>query len=250
MSEDQNDVKEEEVVETSETSSVEENPTEEVEESEEEVESTEETETEEPETETGDSTNKGANQRIRELNAKAKAAEEKAQSLAQRIEELTGSSEPQGYQPYTPSIEPGSEVSPEQYRQDVARQADSIVTLRLKQQEAIARMRSESAEAVRKYPELDPDSEAFNKDLSDTIFDATEAYVSKNPYSASVSSFVDRLMKPYQRAISTETGKASENLAKQVSQAALKPTSVRNEEKGVEDKTIAELEAEYGIVNS
>ena len=244
MSDIQEDVKEEVAVETTETQSVDEETTEEVTTEE----SPEASETPVEETETDESTNKGANQRIRELNAKAKAAEEKAQSLAQRLEELTGSHEPSGYQPYQPSVEPGSEVSPEQYKQDVMRTADGIVTLKLKQQEAIGRIRSESLDAVRKYPELDPDSEHFNKELSDTVYDATEALISKNPYSASVSKFVDRLMKPYQRAVTNEVGKATENLAKQVSQAALKPTQIRSEEKRNEDKTIAELEAELGTV--
>jgi hypothetical protein len=243
MSETNEDVKQEVVVETTETPSVEENPTEEVVTGE----STEASETPTETNETGESTSKGANQRIRELNAKAKAAEEKAQSLAQRLEELTGSNEPMG-QPYTPSVEPGSEISSEQYEQDVMRAADGLVNLRLKQQEAISRIKSESVEAVRKYPELDPDSEDFNKELSDTVFDATEAFISKSPYSASVGKFVDRLMKPYQRAVTKEVGKATENLAKQVSQAALKPTQVRSEVKSDKDKTIAELEAELGTV--
>jgi hypothetical protein len=245
MSDVNQDVKEEVAVETTETPSVPEETTEEV--------TTEETkpagEADAVETETVEGTNKGANQRIRELNAKAKAAEAKAQSFAQKLEELTSSKELQG-QPYQPPVEPGTEISPEQYRQDVARQADSIVTLRLKQQEAINRIKSESVESVRKYPELDPESEDFNKELSDTVFDATEAFISKNPYSASVSKFVDRLMKPYQRAVTSEVGKATENLAKQVSQAALKPTQIRKEEKSTADKSIAELEAELGIVNS
>ena len=246
MSETNEDVKQEVVVETTETPSVDENPTEEVTNQE----SPEASETPEEETETGESTNKGANQRIRELNAKAKAAEEKAQSLAQRLEELTGSNEPQGYTPYTPSVEPGSEISPDQYKQDVMRTADGIVTLKLKQQEAISRIKSESLEAVRKYPELDPDSEHFNKELSDTVTEAVEAVVRDKPYSASVSKFVDKLMKPYQRAVTTEVGKVSEKLATQVSQSALKPTQVRSEVKSDSDKSIAELEAELGVIVS
>lgn len=240
----ENDVNEV-AVETTENSSIPEETTEEVTTNE----STEASDTQVEETETGESTGKGANQRIRELNAKAKAAEEKAQSLAQRLEELTGSGEPMG-QPYQPQVEPGSEITSEQYKQDVMRAADSLVTLKLKQQEAISRIKSESIEAVRKYPELDPESESFNKELSDTVFDATEAFISKNPYSASVSKFVDRLMKPYQRAVTTEVGKATENLAKQVSQAALKPTQVRSEEKSAKDMTAAELEAKLGIVQA
>lgn len=245
MSEQNEDVKQEVAVETTENSSIPEETTEEVttEESQPAGEALNEVE------ETVDSPAKGANQRIRELNAKAKEAEARAQSLAQRLEELTGSSEPQG-QPYQSQVEPGSEISPEQYQQDVARQADAIVTLRLKQQEAIGRIKSESVEAVRKHPELDPDSDSFNKELSDAIYEATEAYLSKNPYTASVGKFVDRLMSPYKKAVSAEVGKVSENLAKQVSQSALKPTQVRTEAKSAKEKSIAELEAELGVVQA
>jgi len=246
MSEEMNDVKEEMAVETIEESSTPEETTEEVTTNE----SPEASETHTEETETDESTNKGANQRIRELVADKKAAQEKAQSLAQRLEELTGSNEPQGYQPYTPSVEPGSEISPDQYKQDVMRTADGIVTLKLKQQEAIGRIRSESIETIRKYPELDPDSEHFNKELSDTVTEAVEAVVRDKPYSASVSKFVDKLMKPYQRAVTTEVGKVSEKLATQVSQSALKPTQVRSEVKSDSDKSIAELEAELGVIVS
>ena len=211
-------------------------------------EATPEIKTEEAEpTETGDSS-KGANQRIRELNAKAKAAEQKAQSLAQRLEELSKVSD-NTLPPYNPVIEPGTEISPEQYRQDVGRQADAIVTLRLKQQETLNKIKSESLDAVRAYPELDPESEVFDKDLSDTVTEAVEAYVKVDPYNASVGKFVDRLMKPYQRAVTKEVGQVSEKLAKQVSETALRPTSIRQAEKPVNEKTIAELEAELGIVN-
>jgi predicted glycosyltransferase len=120
----------------------------------------------------------------------------------------------------------------------------------LKQKDAEHRIVSEAVESVRKYPELDPSSEHFNKELSDSINEAVEAKVRLNPYSVSVGKFVDQMMKPYKQAVDSEVGKATENLAKQVSEAALKPNSVRNEEKGTADKSIAELEAEYGIVTS
>lgn len=241
---DQEDVKETGEVENAQTeSSTVEAATEEVEEA------TPETKTEEAEpTETGDSSKKGANQRIRELNAKAKAAEEKAQSLAQRLEELSKASD-NTLPPYNPTIEPGTEISPEQYSQDVARKADAIVTLRMKQQDTLNRIKSESIEAVGAYPELDPESDSFNKDLSDSITDAVEAHLRVNP-DKSVTELVSKLMKPYKRAVDKEVGQVSENLAKQVSETALRPTSVRQAEKSNNDKTIAELEAELGVVVS
>ena len=216
-----------------------------------ETESTEEVKTEEEKTETEESSKKGANQRIRELNEKAKAAEARAQSLADRLAEITGSVELAGFnQPYVSQVQPGAEISPEQYEQDVTRKADSLVTLRLKQQEVTNRINNEANDSIRKYPQLDPESNSFDKELSDSITEATEGYVNKNPYGAKVSQFVDKLMKPYQRAVDKEVGKVTENIAKQVSQTALRPTSVRQVEKKTEDMTVAELEAELGIVSS
>jgi len=213
----------------------------------EEAESTEEAETEEQEAETSGEPKKGYNQRVRELNARTKQAEAKAQSLADRIAELTGSVEPTQYEP---QITPGAEVSEDQYRQDLMRTANSIVEIKIKQSEAAARHTNEANDSLRRYPQLDPQSNDFDQELSDTVTEATEAYVSKSPYTASISKFVDRLMKPYQKAITKEVGKEKETLAKQVSQTALRPTSIRSEDKKIEDKSIAELEEELGIIQS
>lgn len=215
------------------------------------VESTEETETQTTEGETIDAPKKGYSARVQELANKARSAEDKVKSLEERIAELTGSVEPQtDFSQYSPQVEPGSEVSPDQYRTDVLRTAESMVTLKLKQSEAVNRINSESSESMRKYPELDPSSDSFNKELSESITDAVEAHVKVNPYSASVSKFVDKLMKPYKGAVDKEVGKAAENIAKQVSAAALKPTNVSRPEKNASEKSIAELEAELGIVQA
>lgn len=196
---------------------------------------------------------KGFQSRVKELVKERDEAKEQAQSLAQRLEELTGEVSPTGQEipQYTPQYEPGSEVTPEQYQQDVTRTADSLVQLRLKQSEAVNRINNESRDAIRKYPELDPDDkEHFNRELSDSITEATEHYVKSNPYSASVTKFVDKLMTPYKRAVSKEVGQATENIAKQVSSAALRPTSVKSGEKTASEKSIAELEAELGVVQA
>lgn len=217
----------------------------------EEAEPTGEGEAEEAETETSEKPKKGFSQRVRELNARAKEAEAKAESLSQRLAELTGSVESrEQLSQYRPQVEPGSEISPEQYQADVLRTADSIVALRLKQQEAVNRINSESGEAMKQYPELDPESESFDKELSDAVIEAVEAKVLANPYSASVKSVVDKMMKPYKKAVTNGVGKASEGLAKQVSESALRPTSVQKKEKSAEEKTIEELEEDLGIVQN
>ena len=220
------------------------------------VESTEETKEETVETE--EEPKKGAAQRIRELDEKAKtavaeadAAKAESKSLADKLAELTGSVEPSGQVPqYVPQVEPGSEVSTEQYQQDVLRSADALVTLKIKQSEAVNRINNEAQDVIRKYPELDPKSDSFNKELSDTITEATDAYVSKSPYTASVSKFVEKLMKPYKGSVAKEVGEATETIAKQVSEAALRPTSIRKSEKAASEKSIAELEQELGVVQS
>ena len=222
--------------------------------SEEVTESTEEVA--ETETETGGESRKGATQRIRELNSKAKTAEQRAseaeareQSLLERIAQLTGSSEPD-ITPQMPQFEPGAEYTPEQYQQHVAAAAGTIVDLKLKQQNAINRIQSETAESMRAYPELDPKSDSFDSDLSKSVTEAVEAKVRANPYSANVKTFVDGLMKPYKRAVTKEVGKVSEKLASQVSQAAVRPTQIKKNEKSLEEKSIEELERELGIYQS
>jgi len=208
------------------------------------------TETEDSKTETAESS-KGANQRIRELNAAKKAAEEKAKSLAERLEEITAQSGQPGEIPeYKPQVKPGQEISEEQYQGDVHKTASALVELRIKQNNAINRIQNESNDVVRKYPELDPESETFNKELSDTFTEATEAHVRANPYSASPKKFVDKLMKLYKKSVNKEVGEVTEKITKQVSETALRPTSIRKAEKSSKEKSIEELEAELGIVQA
>lgn len=242
----ENETVEEEVNQTS-TPDVEPKAPEEVEEPEEE--STEESEEEAPETEKKVQ-KKGFENRVRELVKEKKEAQEQAKTLQERLAALT-SREDKGVDPqYTPQIEPGQEISPEQYKQDVLNSARSLVELEVRKSEAINRINNEASEVVRKYPELDPESDDFNRELSDTVTEAVEAHIKANPYTASVKNFVAKLMKPYQGAVTKEVGKANEQLAKQVSSAALKPTSVSKKEKSVSEMSIKELEDKLGIMQT
>lgn len=208
------------------------------------------TEAEDTQIDTGES-KKGAEQRIRELNSQKKAAEARAQSLSERLAELTN---PVGTgvqnAPYVPQVQDGQEISAEQYQSDITRTADALVEMKIKQNNAINRINNESSEVIRKYPQLDPDSSEFNPKLSNAITKATEAQVRANPYSASVKDIVDEMMEPYLGSINKEVGKVTENIARQVSETALRPTSIRKGEKTAAEKSIAELEAELGIVQS
>ena len=229
------------------------------------------TEPEETKAETGES-KKGYSQRVRELNeakkaaeAKAAEAEERAQSLA---EKLSGITAPMGNEDlnsptYDPNVQDGDQITPERYQGDVAQAAKQIVEWELAQERAVNRIDKEANEAIAKYPELDPDNkEAFNKELSDAITAAVEKEAVTVTYDksgrpirtintkANVKGLVDTLIKPYKAAVAREVGQATESIAKQASDSALRPTSVRKQEKAAEDKSLAELEEELGIVHS
>lgn len=231
------------------------------------IEEAEESKTEETKTE---ESNKGYSQRVRELNQAKKSAEEEAQkakeevkSLSDRLAEITqpiGSQ--QGQPAFKPQYQEGQEVPVEQLQRDVTSTADAIVNLRISQNNAINQIGNDARDAVTKYPQLDPKSDDFNTELSEAIYEAVEkesTILSYDNYgrpvrsvnvAANVAKVVDRLMKPYLRAVNKEVGQATENIAKQVSESALRPTSIRKEEKAAADKTVEELEQELGVVQA
>lgn len=191
---------------------------------------------------------KGAQHRIQELVSEKKQAEDKAQSLEAKLAELTRPVGQVAQPQYVPQVQPGQEVTQDQYRQDVLKTADTMVNLKIKQSEAVSRINAEAKETITKYPVLDPESDQFDKELSDSVTTATLAYVKSEPYTASPKTFVETLMKPYQRAVTKEVGKQSETIAKQVSNAALRPTTVQSKEKNVSDMSTDELEKKLGVV--
>lgn len=209
-------------------------------------------EAEEVTVETEEAPKKGAQSRIRELNAKAKSAEDRAKGLEAKIAELTGSGEPRVPEaPYTPQVKPGEDVSEDQYKQDVQRSAMSAAQLLIAQNNAVTRINTETTQAVAKYPQLDPDSDQFDPELSDSVTEAVEALVKANPYTASPKKIVESWMKPYARAVTKEVGKETANIAKQVAESATRPTSVSTKSgKSDDEKSIEELEAELGVYQS
>lgn len=212
-----------------------------------EPEATAEEHTEETEAEP-EAPKKGAQARIRELARQKNSAEERAKSLEEKLAELTTpvGAAPQGQ--FTPQIDPGQDVTPEQYREHVLGTASAMVDLKLKQSEAIHRINNEAAEVVRNYPQLDPSNEQFDQELSDAIYEATESYVRQNPYSASPKVFVEKLMKPYKRSVTKEVSKETANIAKQVAESATRPTSVSPKSgKSFDDMSLDELKDTLGV---
>jgi hypothetical protein len=199
---------------------------------------------EQVEEETDQQVKKGAQKRIRELSGEVK-------SLRQRLGEITGQDDnnPPAFQPQT-SVDLDGEVTPEQYRQHILQQADTVVQLRIKQSEALSRIDKESQEVMSKYPQLDPDSDGFDPDLNVSIMEAIESSVKLNPYSTSVKSIADKMMKPYLKAVSNGVEQEKATITKQVAETALRPTSVRKAEKSMDEMSIAEMEAKLGIVQA
>jgi hypothetical protein len=214
-----------------------------------------------------ESPKKGAQARIRELNAKAKGFEEVNKSLdeenkglKERIAELTasvGDQVPQvpQFNPQQPIINPGEEIDGTELNrrlaereQRILQQAAGISHLQTRQSEAVTRINNEVGQAIKDHPELDPNSDSFDKELSDSITEATMAYVRQNPYTASPKQFVDRMMKPYKRAVIREVAQETETITKQVSQTALRPSPNIKSEKKFEDLSLQEMENKLGVV--
>jgi hypothetical protein len=210
---------------------------------------------------------KGAESRIRELNAQAKQAKAEAQqeraekeSLARKVKELTGSVEPPGFQsngynPNQPLVAPGEEVTQEELQARVARrdqwllqQADNMARFREAQRDTYNRINNESMESEKAYPQLNPDSEQYDEELSNSIAEASLSFVKTNP-TGSLKKFVDGLMKPYQRSLDKSVASQQTEIAKQASQSAMRPNQVpSNTDKRVEDMDLKELEKKLGIV--
>jgi hypothetical protein len=225
------------------------------------AESAEEAQTEVVETE--ESKKKGFSERVRQVVNEKNEYKQRYESLAAQMAKVTGNQPDNGNQPVAPFsqaedepiIKPGEEIDGVELNrrlqvnnQKTLQKAVAAAQLISKQGEAISRINSESREAIMTYPELNPESETFNKELSDIVTEAVEEHAKSDPFNASVKKKVASLMKLYKGVVAKEIGQATENIARQVSETALRPTSIRKPEKAAADKTIAELEAELGVI--
>ena len=210
-----------------------------------------------PTEESEESTKKGYSNRVRELNQRAKDAEAKAQSLQEKLEELTANVKPgsniPNFEPLTPLVNPGEEISVEELNnrqvkreEELMKRAAQISGLQSSQALAVERINREAKESVNKYSELNPDSDDFDQELSETLTEAAEAYVRANP-DKSLGAFVDKQMRLHNRSVSREVNAERREIDKQSSEAAIRPTPAKTEEKKFEDKSIEEMEKVLGF---
>lgn len=190
---------------------------------------------------------KTANSRIRELVTEKKAAQseaEKEKLRADSLEEMiSGIKAPQvpQYQPIQESAN-SEEVTVD----DVLRKADAITQIRLAQRDNAYRLVDEIQQSVKDNPELDKDSDSFDPELSDAISKATKKLIDANP-TVSVKEFVENMMKPYRRSLEKQVAGQQETITKQVSEQAMRPTQVQEQEKPFSELSIAEMEKKLGI---
>lgn len=184
---------------------------------------------------------KTADSRIRELVAEKKNAESKAESLAEQVKRLTS------FRPQTDYIpEANTSNESEITVEEVLRKADALTQLRLAQQDNIHRVQQEASEAMKAYPELDPDSDNYDAELSDSITQATLAKIQADP-TYSVKKFVDAMIKPYKTAVERQATGQRETITKQVSEQAMRPTQVQGQEKPFSELSIEEMEKRLGV---
>lgn len=187
---------------------------------------------------------KTANSRIRQLVSEKKEAEQRAESMADRMEQMTRQFKPQAPQ-RMPDLAPGQT---EMTYEEIMQRADTLAQMRIAQSENLARINNESKEAIKAHPQLDPSSDSFDPDLSESISQATLAYAQSNP-TGSVTKFVDGLMKPFERAVEKQSVSQKETIAKQVSKQTTRPTQVQQQEKSFADLSLEEMEAKLGVAH-
>jgi hypothetical protein len=146
-------------------------------------------------------------------------------------------------QPITP---PQESTDGEITVEELMRRQDALVQLRMAQQQHLNRVENESLDVVRKYPELDPDSDSYVPELSESLVKATMSFIQHNP-TESVTKFVDGMMSPYKKAVEKQSVVQKETITKQVSEQAMRPTQVPDQEKPFEELSIEEMEKKLGV---
>lgn len=223
-----------------------------------------------------------AQKRIRDLNEKAKKADELEVELSQirsnsQKERFTGTYDNAIKQPLfapknqeqiddssmeaqpsfdnsrlpwdtTPEQEYEEKVlTPEEYQRDVMSSADILVQARIAQYEKSNEIKSDLTQMERKYPELNPDSPEYSDNVSKRLAALFDTQLRTNP-NARLSTFVDSIMTLREDKAKESEKKAKASLSartlEQKSEEALTPHEIEAEpEKPFETLTIEDKEA-------
>ena len=195
---------------------------------------------------------KGAQSRIRELSGEV-------HSLRDKIAELTNPVGSGGqYAPqYTPQetkplVSPGEEIDGvelerrlQEREQRIMQQAHNMVEFKTRQASTIDRINRETEEVVGKFKELDPESDQFDEELSNAIYESVEAKVKSDP-TASVKQFVTKQMKLYKREALREDSQTKAEISKQSAQSAIRPSLNKPVDTKFENLSIEEMRNKLG----
>lgn len=207
---------------------------------------------------TEEESKKGYSARVQELANAKKNAEVEAESLRAKLAELTSQVGNQDFnpiqEPLKPIVNPGEEVTIEELNKrqtereaELLKRASHISNLQAQQALTIERINREARDLTRKYSELDPQSENFDKELSDVVTEAGLAYVRSNP-TKSLEEFVDKQMKLHKRSATREANAEAAEVSKQQGQSAIRPSVAKPVEKNFADLTLKEMEDQLGFV--
>jgi len=144
---------------------------------------------------------------------------------------------------------PGQEIRIEDLQRDLVKGAQGIVQLELAKERNIDRIANETIQAETKYPELNPDSKQFNKEVSTRISKVVERELQRNPR-ASVIEIVEDLMALRDEGRRQGTQAGVSNTLKGMSKTAVTPTgSSAGNKKAFKDLSLAEMEKRLGYAN-
>lgn len=188
----------------------------------------------------------GAEKRIHKLVDERDQYREKAQTLEQKLAELTaGAAASPGY---NPTNQPSNGESQGGERELTIDDLRTIARLEVEKERTINRINLEASEVIQTHPELNKDSDKFDPDVNEAVTSAVLLEIQRDP-SKSVKQLTEKYLKPYRKAAEKAVGQEKATLAKQVGEEALRPSAVKPTNKSLNEKSIEELEAELTIVH-
>lgn len=172
-----------------------------------------------------------------------------------RLKEQQGQQFQQFQQPPVPSIEPGAELTPEQYQQHLVQAADSIAQVRVQQQleqyKAEANLDRDVEVLPKQYPELDENSPEYNPVLIEKIESAYKARAfnngSLNP-SVRLADVAKDFVDVARAAAKQSTTEMKNAVAKTADTTAVRPGAGVRQEKDASEMSIEELEQKLGVI--
>lgn len=184
-------------------------------------------------------------------------AERRIRQLRQELEQERQSNQQpsQFQQPQYPQVDPGAELTPEQYQQHVVQAADTIASARVREQmeqyQAQSNLDKDIDTLPQLYPELDEESDSFDPVIYDRVVERfkREAYQNGrlNPQ-ARLADVAKDYVEVARAAAERSNASIKKNIEKTVDESAVKPNATSRPEKSPSDMSIDEMEKKFGIV--